>query len=269
MMNCAISRSAVSGLALVALSACMGGGGGGGGGGGSLPTEPTSPAIEVTGAGFTDLSVRNASPNGAMAYVLLDGQTVRTSDSITINYSNGVLSGGELNAIDIDSIAFTNPAGGEFSRVFRITGENLFGVVGLDAEIPAMGTFTNYNDGWVGMIAAFEDRTLTLEGDATFTATWGSGDLSGRFFNLSGRNSQDQTVTNVGTIVLTGANITGDQFVNGVVTGTGAFAGLDGGSNTSGTRGFFFGPQADELGGVLKIDDVADDIQVIGAFQAD
>jgi hypothetical protein len=207
-----------------------------------------------------------------MIYVVLDGITPALDDNVTVTYSNGSLVGGVLEGKNLDTSAFSNPANGEFSRVFRISGENLFGVVGLDVlsgDLPETGTFSVYNEGWVGMNAALEGRLLTLEGDATFTASWGTGDLSGRFFNLSGRDSLDQTVTNVGTIVLTGADITADQFSGGNVTGTGVFAGLGGTSSTIVTQGAFFGPLADELGGVLLIDDLTQDILVIGAFQAD
>jgi hypothetical protein len=268
-MNMFDTRAMLASVAIFALTACGAGGAGGSGGGDT--TEPTGPPVEVVRADYPVISDRTATANAGMAYILLDGQVVATSDSVTISYGDGVISGGVLNTLDIDDSAFSNPANGEYARVFRITGENLFGVVGLDVpgtDLPASGTVTSYNEGWVGMQAIFEDRVLTLEGDATFTANW-SGGLSGRFFNLSGQNSQDQSVTNVGTIVLTGATITGDTFANGTVTGTGAFAGLGGTSNTSGTSGFFFGPDVDELGGVLVINDATRDIFVIGGFQAD
>ena len=183
-----------------------------------------------------------------------------------------MITGGVLNATDLDSASFLNPANGEFSRVVRITGSNLFGVVGLDvlpADIPAAGTVTMFNEGWVGMTASFENNVYVLEGDASFTATWADNDIDGRFFNLSGTDPLNGAVTNVGTIVMNNGVISGDNFAGGSVTGTGIFADLDGGSSTAGTQGTFFGPEAEELGGVLLINDAGEDISVVGGFQAD
>lgn len=263
-------RSTCAVITAFALTAC--GGAGGGGGGSSIPTEPTDPPVEVTDADYVELSDRTASAPADMTFVSLDGQT-RVDGSVTIASGSGAISGGAvLNGRNIEDAIFTNPANGEFSRIFRITGENRFGVVGLDVlpgDLPAAGTTTMYNEGWVGMTAAFEGDTFVLTGDAEFTASWGGGaNVDGRFFNLSGSNSGGN-VGNQGTIILTDAAISGDTFSGGVISGTGIFAPLGGSGTTSQTGGTFFGPQADELGGVILIDDTTDDILIVGAFQAD
>lgn len=273
-MSGAIPRFLAFGLVVLAVSAC----GGAGAGGGGLPTEPTSPAIEIVDERYIRLSDRSQSLIivDGMAYRLLEGQTLRADDFITFSYSDGQITGGLLNLTDIDSGSFTNPANGEFSRVVRISGESIFGVVGLDvlsgdlpSDLPTSGTVSSYNEGWVGLTAIFEEGPYVLEGDATFTATWATNDIDGRFFNLSGTDPLDAVVTNVGTINLNNAVISGDNFTGGSVTGTGVFSPLSGSSNTSGTAGTFFGPQADELGGILRINDAGQDIFVLGVFQAD
>lgn len=249
-----------------------GGGTGGGGGGGGTPPDPTNPPDEVVNVNYDELSNRTAPGLAAMSYVVLDGQTPISEDTVTMLYSSGAITGGVLDMTDLDDATFLNPANGEFSRIVRISGSNLFGVVGLDVlagDLPPAGSVTSYNEGWVGMTAAFENEVLVLEGDAEFTATWDTNDIDGRFFNLSGTNSGNGNVTNVGTIVLTNGVITDDNFTGGSVSGTGVFAQLGGGGTSSDTGGTFFGPQADELGGVILINDATDDILVVGAFQAD
>ncbi|EBA12008.1 transferrin-binding protein-like solute binding protein [Roseobacter sp. CCS2] len=256
------------------LVAC-GGGGGGGGNTASDGTRPDDPAANFPGSVSAELDDTSALGEAGMAYVLLDGQILRESDRVSIRYSDGLVSGGLVREQSIsDTDAFINPANGEFSRIVRISSDNLFGVVGLDiqdGDLPTSGN-TNYNQGWVGMTAIFEDDVLVLEGDATFTVAWsGTGDIDGSFRNLSGTDSDDANVSNVGTIVLNNGIISGDNFdfAGSTVSGTGVFASLGGSGTSSSTTGTFFGPQANELGGVILIDDLPNDIQVSGAFQAD
>lgn len=256
-------------FAVLALTAC--GGGGGGSDGSGIPTEPTDPPDEVVDGAYADLSDRTAPGTAGMAYVLLEGQTRRNSDGVNITYSTGAISGGLLAGTDVDDAIYSNPANGEFSRIVRISGDNVFGAVGLDVlsgDLPTAGTVTSYNEGWVGMTATFENNVYVLTGDAEFTATWGANDIDGRFFNLSG-SDRSGSVPNQGTIILTDGTISGDTFSGGSVTGTGLFAPLGGSGTTSQTGGTFFGPEADELGGVIVINDTNDDILVVGAFQAD
>ena len=282
-MQTTFFRNSCAVIAIAVLSACTGASDGGGDGdtGGDndsgglpvLPTEPVFPADEVPpSALYRDLSDRSVATTAAASSVVLNGQTVNIADVVTINFANGTVSGGLLDGTDLDTADFINPANGEFSRIARVSGSNIFGAVGLDVlanDLPAMGTVTDYNDGWVGMTASFEDEVYVLQGDATFTTTWGTGDIDGRFFNLSGTNSANTDVTNVGVVILTDASVTDDSFTGGRVTGLGIFEGLGNSSSTAGTNGTFFGPQADELGGVLVVDDSVEDIQILGAFQAD
>lgn len=262
-------RAAVAVLGATALTAC----GGGGGGSGERPTEPLDPPVEVDGAGYELLSNRAATGNVGMIYVIIDGQSPETNNSVTLNRSSGAVSGGDLNGENIDGVLFSNPAGGEYSRFVIDEGNSILGVVGLDVlanDLPTMGT-SDYNVGVVEMTAIFEEGPYVLTGNATFTANWGANaNLDGRFFNLSGNNAQGSSVVNQGIINLTNASINANgQFSGGSVTGAGLFAGLGGSSSTSGTQGAFFGPEAEELGGVLVINDNSEDIRILGAFQAD
>ncbi len=252
------------------LAACGGGGGDSSGGSGGGTQPPADPPIEIVDPDYDELSDRTAGGVGGMAYVVLNGQTPTSSDAVSITYNSGAIAGGLLNGTDLDNAEYTNPANGEFSRIVRISGDNVFGAVGLDVQngdLPTTGS-TTYNQGWVGMTAIVETGTYVLEGNAEFTANWDDGNVNGRFYNLDGKFN-NANVGNQGTITLTGATIASDNFSGGQVSGTGIFAPLDGSSSTSGTSGTFFGPDADEVGGVLSIDDSDEDIRVLGAFQAD
>lgn len=273
-MNRVFFRGAFAVITAFGIVAC------GGGSGDSVvvsrgnPTEPTDPAVEILPDDtYPALSNRAATGTAVeMVYVVLDDGNARFLDAVTINASSGAITGGLLDGTVIDNAEYLNPANGEFSRIVRISDDNIFGAVGLDVQpvdLPTTGV-TDYNEGWVGMTAVFSDNVYVLTGNAEFTVTWdGSGDIDGRFFNLSGTTSRGGTVTNEGTIILTNGSVTDDRFAGGTVTGTGLFDRLGGTSSTAGTQGVFFGRDADELGGVLLINDNAEDIQVIGAFQAD
>ncbi|MEM8537835.1 MAG: transferrin-binding protein-like solute binding protein, partial [Pseudomonadota bacterium] len=240
-----------------ALVAC--GPGGGGSDGADVLT-----VVEMTDPAYPAISDRGATggPSGVTMILLQNGaaQPVTVGD---FDQSTGVISSSQLAGLDLDNAEFQNPADAEFSRIARVSGtDSFFGAVGFGtaaADRPEAGSVTAYVDGWAGLTATTDAGTYTLTGDATFTADWGSGRLRGDFTNLDGTVSDaagiDAAAANVGTIRLSSSVITGSAFAGGIVTGTGLFSGLDGNSSTVGTSGNFFGPQADELGGLLVIDD--------------
>lgn len=259
--NQTLTRVAAA-ISILALAAC---GGGGGGGGGSAPVG------EVTDPDYTDLSDRAAVGESAtVTYVVLQDRTPVTGSASTLAYETGAISGGALDGTDIDDAEYTNPAGGEFSRFVTISsGDSLFGTVGLateNADLPPDGS-TDYNVGWVAVTAVTDTEVYSLTGDADLRADWSGGTLRADFTDFSGTNRTGGSTGDVGNITLSNASISGSTFSGGSVTGTGIFAPLNGASTTTGTQGQFYGPLADEVGGVLLIQD--DDVNVDGAFQAD
>ena len=268
-------RGFCAAVAAFGLVAC--GGGGGSGGSNNIAgdgTSPDDPAADFPDSVYANLEDTSAVGEAGMAYVLLDGQILRESDRVSIRYSDGLVSGGLVRGQDIsDTGAFTNPANGDFSRVVRISEDNLFGVVGLDVQdgdLPPTGTMTSYNEGWVSLTATFEDEVVVMTGDATFSVNWASAtSITGNLANLSGTDSDDGNVS--GSINLGTGSVSGDSFTFGngsAMSGTGVFLDLGRSGTSSSTTGKFFGPDANELGGVLLIDDAADGIEVFGAFQA-
>ncbi|MGJ8622041.1 MAG: hypothetical protein ACSHW1_04635 [Yoonia sp.] len=274
-MQATFIRGVCAGLIVFGLTACGGGGGGtvGSGGGGST----SEPADEVPpGAGTPALSDRTATGSFDITYVVLEGQVLRRS-GVTFDGQTGEITGQLLDGTDLDdNIVFTNPAGGEFSRIVRISGDSVFGVVGLDVpsgDLPVAGDVIHYNEGWVGLTAAFETDTLVLTGDATFIVDLtGGNSISGEFSNFNVESSAGSgAVSGSGKIIFTDGTISGANasFDAGTISGTGSFADLGGAGTTSSTTGTFFGPEADEFGGVVMIDDPNDDIAIYGAFQVD
>ncbi len=265
-MLCGQSRRVPLAASLIALLAGCGGGDGGSG------SSFGGATVEVTDSRYVNLSGLPASGSSDMTYVLLDGQSVQGIQDVTLTHANAQISGSLLQGTNLNSASFLNPADGEYSRVVRISGDNLFGAVGLEVlsgNLPSSGTVSAYNSGWVGVTASVTDNVYVLEGDAFFNADWGTNDVDALFTNFSGTDRNGASVSGVGTIVVNDAAINGDRFSGGSVSGDGEFDGLGGTGSTRQISGVFFGPEADELGGVLVIDDPNDDILVVGAFQAD
>ncbi|MEO1640284.1 MAG: transferrin-binding protein-like solute binding protein [Pseudomonadota bacterium] len=265
--SCNLTRAGIF-PTLALLAAC----GPGGGGSGSTSFAVT----EVDSDSYPALSDRAAvgAPT-EITVVVLENRIPTAPTDVSYDQASGLISGGDLAGADIDDASFTNPANGEISRVVTISGtDNYFGVVGFgtqQADLPTGGT-TSYNEGWTALTATTDQATYTLEGTVNLTANWDNNRLSGTFGSLSGTRSGTgggvaEDVSNVGTINLSNTVMTNGTFAGGSVTGSGIFDTLNNTSDTSGTQGAFFGAQADELGGLLVIDDGT--VDVIGAFQAD
>ncbi len=265
-----MTRSLLAGIAGLGLAAC--------GGSSGERADNGPPPVEVPpNANAPDIADRTANGDFAVTYIVLDGSSFDERSTIQLRGNTGVLTGGELDGEDVDDLGiFTNPATGDFSRIVRISADNLFGVVGIAVpanDLPAAGTMTSYNEGWVGLTATFDNDVLVLTGDATFDVDWasGGGTISGTLSNFNVDSSATGNRNGNGTIVFTNGVVNGDDFsfAPGTISGTGTFSGLGGSNTTSQTQGTFFGAGADELGGVIVIDDRNDDITVTGAFQAD
>ena len=251
-------KAALCLLALSGLTACGGAGG--------------STVVEVEDPNYIQLDNRGATGQITVAYLLLDGETPVSGDAL-LAYATGAVTTGLLDGTDVDNTGiYPTSANTEYARIVRISGaDSLFGVAGLQtagADIPTAGTTTSYSSGWVSLFANSDSETYSLTGNAALTASWGTGALLDATFNgFTGTNSSDASVTNAGTLRLNDMTISGSGFSGGTASGTGIFAVLDGSSATVGTQGLFFGPAADEVGGVIIIRDP--DLDVTGAFLAD
>lgn len=249
------------------LAACAGGGGD------DTPASvPPTPPVEVTDPDYIALDNRIVMDTQALEFVGLVAATIDDGSAGTLNYADGTISGGALDGLDIDSVAFSNPAVGEFTRVVETSNAgNRFGVIGIQTERvdrPDTGT-VNYNQGWVAVTATSNSEVYTLEGQASLQANFDAGNVNATFSGFSGTNSLDQGVNNVGNLTVTGADMVGfdGAFQEGMATGTGIFAGIDPDLDDTEFFGVFFGPDADEVGGAIDVDNGP--VTVTGAFQAD
>ncbi len=99
-------------------------------------------------------------------------------------------------------------------------------------------------------------------GDATLTAAFGSASLGGRLSNLESRPGDGSDYAAVQGELTFDATITGNRFTASTVTGTRDLAGYGNGS----VRGAFFGPAAEEAGGVFDATDAGNNRAMVGWF---
>ena len=115
-----------------------------------------------------------------------------------------------------------------------------------------------------------DDALLTGEaewfkGDMTLSADFANGSIAGSIDALESRaNSSSPYVAAAGGATFNAA-ITGNRLTANDLTGTGALSGYENGS----VEGAFFGPAADEVGGVLDAADTANNRLLMGFFGAD
>ena len=267
------------------LAACGGGSGtaagdgtGSNGGPAEVPTSDSYIALnEVTSAVETPLGfvAMNSSNRTARGY------------AGTLDHNTGTLSGNGALLIGSVNIARTlvSLPGGEtaelsnpgntasHARIFRTNGlsNDLFGVVGqytnLDL-IPAMAS-SIYN-GSVTLQADNGNATFALVGDATITASWSGDGITSVFNNLDGTRNDGLgggiNVSDVGTVTISGATLNGSQFSGGTFSTTGDDLVYTGGG-TQTHAGQFFGPDAQEVGGVFGLEK-ENELELSGVFVA-
>lgn len=152
------------------------------------------------------------------------------------------------------------------------------GVLGLEtlpSELPSNGNAT-----YVGTTNVFIDDDTShydLSGNARISVEFGTAGVEMLFSSLNGTKAIGSgaatNVSDVATIEIVDANITSGTISGGeAVFISSELAALSGDENVS-TAGGFFGPNADEIGGVFVIDDYVDGdprfLLIKGSFVAD
>jgi hypothetical protein len=286
---------------LLILAACGGGGGGSGsggddggggdpGGGGDTGGDVVRPSGDSPPL---DPSFVVGSSTAAVSLIGFEGDgTLRTgTPESVVNLATGAVTGGlfagTLNVprtrIDLaagGTAELTNPGETEYVRLFRtapVTGDPVFGVTGFPtapADLPASGR-VSYT-GATQIEAADATRLYTLAGTAFVTADFGGRqvrielrDLEGQAQGVSPGNTGPVAVPPGGRITVEGSAITGAAFTGGRASAAGLPFGITGAADASGTRGGFFGPGADEVGGRVVVSDPAGDVGILGTFAAD
>lgn len=281
----AMTRKAVLTLCAGALLGACGGSGGGDDGGSDEPvaSDVTDGVVGST-LGFTSTS---AVQDSSLRYVAVttsgEGSNGNTGaldhdgNLITGGLLEGTINGSRtrIELTNDNTGAIANLSGGlQFVRVFGFEGSQYsrFGVVGIqtgDANVPDSGT--GVYSGTVQMQATNSDDSYSLTGNVAVSASFaGAGNVTSTFDQLSGTGNNTGSVGtgDTGTITITGATISNGAFTGGTASGTGPlFDDVSGAANLSGTRGEFFGPAADEVGGVLSLSQ--GDLLVTGVYTAD
>ena len=140
-----------------------------------------------------------------------------------------------------------------------------------EGSMPTTGT-ASYDGRMFAYSWRSDDTTLTgdsdwFRGEMTLTADFAEAGISGRVSELMSRPGPAGTSTYA---PVTGgatfnATISGNRLAASDLAGTGALSGFRNGS----VEGAFFGPDADEVGGVLSASDTPNDRLLMGYFGAD
>lgn len=261
-------------------------------GGGATGTGPTtSGGVETTGptiGTYTAFSDPTSLETSALIYIATDNTgSASTGSAGNLDHDANVILGGLLagtlngarTEIDLGSgvtAVITNPDNTEYTRIFVTEGlpTDLFGVLGqatIGADLPVANDSLHY-DGTAQFAIADGDALYDLTANLRVTPDWEAGRVDSAFTSLSGtRNDGSITnVSNLGTLRIDDATLSGGTFAGGTASITGATFDLSGSESLAGTEGTFMGPLADEVGGIVLIDDTASgNLQVIGVYTAE
>ncbi len=278
-----LQKRILAGMAICALA--LGGCTGSGGGSSDRSSTPRLPSVGggETGTGLAFASTSDTA-DSSLRYVAINVRGQGASGNTgALDHDNGVITDGilagtlndpsrtEIALTDGGIANLTNPDNADFVRFFTLQGASFqeFGVVGAGtaaADIPTSGS-ADYS-GTVNMSVFDGSRdTFTLTGDVNINARWsGSRGVDMAFSNLTGTNSTGAVgAGETGTLDIDNARISGAAFTGGQASGTGPlFDGFTAGASLSGTRGEFFGPNADEVGGTVSV--LQNDVRVIGVY---
>lgn len=265
-------NTALSLVAMSSLAAC-------GGGGTEGSSEPVYIGLADTTS--TQTSTLQGHQFDAATVTSSSGALNRATDGFTLGdligsfdaeQQTAAIDGGTITLI-ADTTSFVAMYSIE-SALLSTSG--VMGVPTTSSDFPTSGivsyaagsSIIGINDG-----DAFYNLTGSAVADVTFGS--GSGDVDLTFTALNGTRegttSGSTNVTEVGTITIDNAVIANGVFTGGTATldSTQITATLSGNEIVS-TSGGFYGPGADEIGGVFVIDDTAGgSITLQGSFVAD
>lgn len=223
--------------------------------------------------------------------LVVEGDGTAVDGTGTVQLDTGAVTGlrlaGALDAartrIDLaggGTILLTDPAATEYVRLAEGTpaaGAPFFGVLGipsLPADLPGSGA-VSYT-GRTTLVAVDALRLYTLTGTARIVADF-TGQrvrieldaLGGTAQGIATGSAAPTAVPATGRIVVDDSVIAGAAFTGGRASSSGLPFLLSRDANAADTRGAFFGPGADEVGGRIVVDDPVGDTRVQGSFIAE
>ena len=250
----------------------------GGSGSGGVEVNPDYPTLLDTTSDVTSTLKVHGLNTTTFAIATGSGSLDRATDRVT----GGGLTG-DVNAnrtlITLDgggTVVITDGAT-DYVAMFSaepLGGDPSFGVVGIPtaiADLPVTATYSGTTNFSIVDGTSFYE----LVGSASVAANFGAGNLDATFSSLDGTRkdgvSAPQNVTNVATVSINNADISGNTFSGGTagLSSTQITTDLTG-TEVVDTSGGFYGPNADEVGGVVLIDDTSTgSLLLLGDFVAD
>jgi hypothetical protein len=250
----------------------------GGSGYGGVEVDPDYPSLfDTTSEVASALKVHGLN-TATLAIATGSGSLDRASDRVT--------GGGLTGDVNATRTRITLDAGGtvtiidgstDYVAIFSaepLLGDPSFGVVGIPtaiADLPVTATYSGTTNFSIVDNTSFYE----LVGTASVTANFGAGSLDATFSSLDGTRtdgvSATQNVSNVATVSINDAVISGNTFSGGTadLSSTQITTDLTGAELVD-TSGGFYGPNADEVGGVVLIDDTGTgSLLLLGDFVAD
>lgn len=272
-------------LAALALAGC----GGGDGGSSTRAIGPITPSGDRP-AGDPSFAPGTTAP-AELLLLAAEGDGTTVEGTGTVRLDTGAVTGlrlaGALDAargrIDLaggGTILLTDPAATEYVRLAEATpagGAPFFGVLGipsLPSDLPASGAVSYA--GRTTLVAVDALRLYTLSGTASVVADFTGGrvrielgSLGGTAQGIATGSVAPAAVPATGRIVIEDSAIAGAAFAGGRATSSGLPFLITRDASADATRGAFFGPGADEVGGRIVVDDPIGDVRVQGSFLAE
>ena len=256
-------------LAGVTLAAC--GGGGGSNGGDPMVDAPTFGDADSVASSARVATILDAN---AQTVTSSTGQLNRSANTGTIGDLSGTLSAdrSSIALSDGGAVTFADPGDGFATRFAADTDTPTIGIAGIAT---ATGDLPGGSASYIGdtVITATNGTDLyELTGVSEITATF-AGDtpsVTTVLSDLAGTRqpalAAAQSVADAGTLTLTGSEIDGATFSGGTAALDSDVLSLSGDETVS-VAGAFFGPEADQAGGVFAI--TGGETQVFGDFLAE
>ncbi len=260
-----------SAIALGLMAAC-----GGGGGTDPDPSPSTFPTFRDTDSQETSDLAAASLNSAARSTAGLSGTLNRGADRATIGNLSGdinadrsevELSGGGTLKLQWEDNEYSSRYVAEGQGFDRTIG--IIGAVTSSADLPTSNA--TYN-GTTTLTIQDGGSLFDVSGSAEIVADFGSGDVTTTLDDLDGTRVNGlnlSNVSNVATITITDSDISGATFDGGDVSITSSQLSNLGSSADSSLDGAFFGPEGEEVGGVLVVDDTdSGDLVIFGDFIA-
>jgi hypothetical protein len=249
------------------------------------PDDPLPSYVGLFDQGSTEaetLATHQINPTTS-AVTTASSEFDRSADRIVINGLAGDIDDARVN-VTLDEGGFITIVDGPTDYVARYeaqlqTGDPFFGVIGVptlvtDLPSPGVATYTGVASSQIQIIDG--SAVYDLTGTTNASVDFGAGNVDITLSDLAGTRtdgvSAATSVNDVAVIRIEDAGLSGSTFSGGsAVFDSSQISTVLSGTEVVNTSGGLFGPNGDELGGVLLIDDTsgAGTLLIQGTFTAD